>query len=280
MEKNPLISVIIPVFNVESYLHQCVDSVLRQSYANIEIILVDDGSSDESALICDYYVNRDNRVKCIHKSNEGVSKARQTGLLNSSGYWILFVDSDDEIPNNSIETLVSEQCNFPNADIIIAGYQYVPKSKFQHHYKKELTTGEELTKKYLKGEIHTGPVAKLIKKSIVSLEDFEIPSEIKMGEDAIMNVRIAQRANGIAIIPNTVYYYFIRKNSVCQNFIWTLAYSKKFEKLLYESLSSDYIAKHRFLIFSNKLNRRVSFLKASLKKILLKLDLWKKYRQL
>ena len=276
MHNAPLVSIIIPVYNVELYLARCIDSILVQTYSNIEVILVDDGSKDSSGDICDTYAKKDSRIKCIHKKNEGVSKARQTGLLNSSGYWILFVDSDDEIPNNSIETLVSEQCNFPNADIIIAGYQYVPKSKFQHHYKKELTTGEELTKKYLKGEIHTGPVAKLIKKSIVSLEDFEIPSDIKMGEDAIMNVRIAQRANGIAIIPNTVYYYFIRKNSVCQNFIWTLAYSKKFEKLLYESLSRDYIAKHRFLIFSNKLNRRVSVLKASLKQILLKLGLWNK----
>ena len=88
-------SIIIPVYNVEPYLHRCVDSVLNQSFSNFEIILVDDGLSDKSGKICDKYVIKDKRVKCIHQVNQGVSCARNTGLNAANGEYVLFIDSDD-----------------------------------------------------------------------------------------------------------------------------------------------------------------------------------------
>lgn len=106
MENQTLISVIIPVYNVEEYLRECVDSVLKQTYKNLEIILVDDGSTDSSGKICDEYAEKDSRITVIHKKNEGPSKTRNTGLENANGKYIYFLDSDDYITEDAIETLV------------------------------------------------------------------------------------------------------------------------------------------------------------------------------
>lgn len=97
MQENPLISVIIPVYNVEEYLEKCVDSVLQQDYDHLEILLIDDGSSDQSGKICDEYAQKDSRVLVIHQKNGGVSCARNTGVANASGQYITFVDSDDYV---------------------------------------------------------------------------------------------------------------------------------------------------------------------------------------
>ncbi len=105
MENQALISVIIPVYNVEKYLHECVDSVINQTYTNLEIILVDDGSTDSSGKICDDYVEKDDRITVIHKKNEGPSKTRNAGLEHANGKYIYFLDSDDFIAENALEQL-------------------------------------------------------------------------------------------------------------------------------------------------------------------------------
>lgn len=105
-EKTGLVTVIIPVYNVEKYLHRCVDSVINQTYRNLEIFLVDDGSTDSSALICDEYAKKDSRVKVLHKENGGVSSARNLGLKNATGEYLTFVDSDDYILLTCIEKMV------------------------------------------------------------------------------------------------------------------------------------------------------------------------------
>ena len=107
MEKNPLISVIVPIYDVESYLPKCVESVLRQTYTNLEIILVDDGSPDNSGKICDDFAARDPRVRVIHKENGGLSSARNAGLDAAHGEYITFLDSDDWIAEDAYEHLLS-----------------------------------------------------------------------------------------------------------------------------------------------------------------------------
>ena len=101
----PLISVIIPVYKVEKYLNKCVDSVLNQTYKNLEIILVDDGSPDKCPEICDEYAKKDDRIKIIHKQNGGLSDARNVGIEKSTGEYITFIDSDDYVDSNYIEQL-------------------------------------------------------------------------------------------------------------------------------------------------------------------------------
>ena len=104
----PLISVIVPVYNVEEYLPKCLESIINQTYKNLEIILVDDGSTDNSGIICEDYAEKDKRIKVVHQTNLGISAARNAGLDLCSGDYITFVDSDDYIECDEIEVLVDQ----------------------------------------------------------------------------------------------------------------------------------------------------------------------------
>lgn len=121
MDVLPLVSVIIPVYNVKPYLGECIESVINQTYNNLEIIIIDDGSTDASALMCDDYKGKDTRIQVIHQSNKGLSGARNTGLEQSHGDIIAFLDSDDDYLPNMIETMVQIMLE-SNADIVVCGY--------------------------------------------------------------------------------------------------------------------------------------------------------------
>lgn len=122
MEKN-IISIIIPVYNVENHLKQCIESVINQTYKELEIIIIDDGSKDSSGKICDEYAEKDKRIKVIHKENGGISKARNTGLDIATGKYIMFIDSDDFFEENTCELLYNEIEN-KNADYVIGNYRH------------------------------------------------------------------------------------------------------------------------------------------------------------
>ena len=124
---NPLISIIIPVYNVEAYLQKCLDSVISQIYRNIEIILVDDGSTDNSGKICDEYAEKDERINVYHQQNGGVSRARNVGLEVAKGQYISFVDSDDYIDCELLQQVVTK-ANHQEFDIIIFGYNEIKTS--------------------------------------------------------------------------------------------------------------------------------------------------------
>ena len=117
--QNPLVSIIVPIYKVEPYLRRCLDSIVNQTYTNLEIILVDDGSPDGCPQICDEYAAKDKRIIVIHKENGGLSSARNAGLKIASGAFISFVDSDDWVNDHYIETLYLAQNKF-NADLVIA----------------------------------------------------------------------------------------------------------------------------------------------------------------
>lgn len=121
--RTPLISVIIPVYNVEKYLHRCLDSVIAQTYQNLEIICVDDGSIDESGRICDQYAVRDARIKVIHQENQGLSAARNRGLDAAEGEYIAFVDSDDYILEDMYKKMLDKLLNY-NVDLCVCQWQY------------------------------------------------------------------------------------------------------------------------------------------------------------
>ena len=113
------ISIVIPVYNTAQYLPRCIESVLNQSFRDFELLLVDDGSTDGSGDICDRYENKDNRIRVFHKKNGGVSSARNLGIVNAFGEWLLFVDSDDEILPNALQTLVD--CISDDVDSVLGG---------------------------------------------------------------------------------------------------------------------------------------------------------------
>ena len=120
---SPLVSVIVPVYNVAPYLEQCLDSIVNQTYRNLEIILVDDGSTDESGAICDRYAEQDSRIKVVHKENGGQSSARNVALDMMMGEWVLFVDSDDWIELNTLELLFEQKDE--RADLVEFGVNLV-----------------------------------------------------------------------------------------------------------------------------------------------------------
>lgn len=221
---NDLISVIVPIYKVEDYLEKCINSILNQTYKNIEVILVDDGSPDKCGEICDYYATKDNRIKVIHKKNGGLSEARNYGIDIATGKYILFVDSDDFIDKNMCEVLIKE-AEKNNSDIVICGH-YIVKGNNYYASKmlltdsKVLLTNLEMTKKFfLKGYFETLVVwNKLYKKELFyTNEKIRFPIG-KLNEDIFTIYKLYYIANKITAINKPLYYYVQRKESIMGSF--------------------------------------------------------------
>ena len=217
---NPLVSVIIPVYRTEQYLKQCVDSVLSQTYREIEIVLVDDGSPDKSGMICDEYAKNDSRVKVIHKENGGSSSARNAGLYVAQGEYVLFLDSDDYYLNtNCIELLVNKARN-EKCDIVLfqSLNAYVEKNKFidnEGAYDLEAINGKNRNEIFYylvkNNKAVATPVNKLIESKIIQERDIYFREGIT-GEDIDWAVRLFVAAKKIVAVNEMVYVY--RKENV------------------------------------------------------------------
>ena len=217
MTNNYLVSVIIPVFNVEGYLNSCLESVINQSYHNIEIILVDDGSTDNSGTFCDEYAQKDKRIIVIHKKNEGVAQARIDGFIKSSGELITFIDSDDYVDLNYIEKLVSPFEQY-EIDLSICNYSNVTKGNISHIDRpiKGLLVGEQIKKlissRYLfdtRLRMAGFPlflVTKMIKREFV-LDALLYARGLWMCEDQVASFHIVTNINAMYVLSAPMYYY-------------------------------------------------------------------------
>lgn len=207
MKKAPTISVVVPIYNAEKYISKCVNSIIEQTYADFEILLINDGSTDKSLDLVESLSKQDDRIKVINQSNKGVTKARSKGVRIAKGEWICFVDSDDCLPPYSIEILMN---NSNDVDIVIGQTNFISfTERFKWPFKsydRDLTNYQYL-KKILIREIHGGPCARLYKKYLFNDYTFEIPDNITYGEDLIMNLRIGCQANKIRQISQVVYNY-------------------------------------------------------------------------
>lgn len=158
--KESLVSVIVPVYNVEKYLSTCIESIINQTYDKLEIILVDDGSQDKSSEICDNYANKDKRITAVHTKNRGLSEARNTGLRIAKGEYISFIDSDDFIKLDSYENLLNSALKYEPDVIVGEAYKYFndgksfPKMK-EKNFSKRLMSGSEFLKESLLQERYT-----------------------------------------------------------------------------------------------------------------------------
>ena len=141
---DPLISVIVPVYKVEAYLPQCLDSICGQTYQNLEILLVDDGSPDRCGEICDQYAARDTRIRVIHKQNGGLSDARNAGMQQMTGSYLMFVDSDDMLPPNAVQTLF-ETALSENAELVIGDHRRFSEMLPEENAKKKTVEVHRLT---------------------------------------------------------------------------------------------------------------------------------------
>lgn len=212
-DKKPLISVIIPVYNVEKFLKRCVDSVLNQTYENIEIILVDDGSEDMSPAICDEYATADARIRVVHKDNGGSSTARNEALRIMNGEFVCFVDSDDFVSCDYIMHMYNLLLKY-NCDIVQTNFIEVFDSDMILDERKEKI---EIFDKYscLTGfKYKVSACGKLYKRSVI--EGIFFP-EGTINEDDATYYRFAYKCDKICVSDKILYYYFQTQNSVMRN---------------------------------------------------------------
>lgn len=216
---NDLITVIVPVYNVEKYLEDCIKSIINQTYANIEIILVDDGSTDGSLNICKQYATEDSRITIIQQENYGVSCARNKGIEIAKGNYITFVDSDDWIETEFVETLYNETKE-KEADVVICGYNRVigeNKEKIHFEGKKHDFNSNDYFIKVLNPQTGFGFChMKLIKRKCIDKVRFD--EGLTVGEDALFNMEIAKNINKAILIEKRLYNYRINENSVVKKF--------------------------------------------------------------
>lgn len=204
-----MISVIVPVYNTAPYLKHCIDSLLNQTYKDIEVFLVDDGSQDESGKICDEYAKKDSRVIVIHQINKGVSAARNAALERIKGDWVSFIDSDDWVELDAYEKLI-ESANKSDADLVVGNvYDVVGTQYINRKIWAELGHGEyfvyEGTEKYLYGFSYS-PVLwnKIIKKELIS---HCFADDCTYGEDTLFLSYVIEKARRISVVNKPIYYY-------------------------------------------------------------------------
>lgn len=191
---NPLVSIVIPVYDVEPYLERCFNSILRQTYTNFEVIIVDDGSPDNSGQICDTFAQKDQRFHVFHQENAGVGAARNTGLSHVSGEWVMFVDSDDELFDNSLEIFVSRI--HPETKMLIGGYVCcdhngtITYQKEEHH--DEQLSREEVIRLMYRPKVFFALCyiwIKLFKTEVIRQSGLQFDKTLKMNEDTVFSVQ-------------------------------------------------------------------------------------------
>ena len=270
---NPLISVIVPIYNAETYLEECIESILNQEYSNIEILLINDGSTDNSYTLCKKYTS-DNRIKLFDKLNGGVSSARNYGLNFAKGDYIVFVDSDDIIEKNYINKLV---CSLDKADIILCGYKEFYKNKIINHsinnsniVDKESIVNLILTNNNVCGFL----VNKIYKSDIIKKYKIRLNENIHYCEDVLFNLEYLKYIESGLIISNSGYLYRMRKSSATKR-----NNTKKIDNLIkcfnliqeiiehnFESNISDFyyfkqsiLMKNKKTSLNNNINSKISF---------------------
>lgn len=216
MEQPPLLSVIVPVYNVERYLNRCVDSILAQSYQNLEIWLVDDGSTDFSGEICDEYEKKDPRVRVIHKANGGLSSARNAGLEKAQGDYLAFVDSDDWLEPDAYAQMLALAQKY-DVKLTVAGRYDADETTGQRQLglcprKEEVISGEEMVGRiFLWDNCDSAAWDKLYHRSLFQGLRYPVG---KICEDVPVTYRIALRAERVAMCDKPVYNYFHRQGSI------------------------------------------------------------------
>lgn len=231
----PLISVIIPVYNTEKYLPQCIESVLAQTFTDFELLLIDDGSKDSSGSICDEYAKRDHRIRVFHKENGGVSSARNVGLDNAAGAWIAFADSDDLLMPNALQVLYQEMKR-TGADIVVANAI----KKIGEHYSKpflDITNGT--SSDIIPSIKHFALWGYLIRRDIIANHNIRFIEGLAYSEEHLFLYQIARFSHIITHINTPIYIYRIHEGSVCAS------------KNGYKIVSNQFLAAHYLFQFAS-----------------------------
>lgn len=200
---NSLVTFILPVYNAENTLKKCLDSILKQTYCDYEVIIVDDGSVDDSGKICDSYSLNDNRFRVVHKENAGVASARQLGVSLASGEYVIHIDSDDWIESNMLSDMMNE---IGDADILVSDYYYNTKHGQTYVRQVDCTTSEELLEKIIKGEVFGSLWHKLIRRNLY--QNIEFNTDLTFCEDQLLLFKILTTYQCKVINLHKAYYHY------------------------------------------------------------------------
>ena len=236
-----LVSIVVPVYNAKDYLEACLDSIINQSYKNLEIILIDDGSNDGSDNILDSYTGKDNRIRVIHNANHGVSYTRNYGMKVATGSKILFIDSDDTVDLDYVKKLVTP-LEKENYDLIICGINDVKVKSNRirpRKFPKELTgkLQDDFCNLFMM-PIITGPVTKLYDVNILRKNKIAFSENISFNEDVMFNLQYIRYVETYKIVKESLYNYLRRpsqslsKNRSEQNFQSVLKVAKTLKKFI------------------------------------------------
>lgn len=239
----PKISIIVPVYKVEKYIRKCIDSILASSFTDFELLLIDDGSPDNSGRICDDFAERDSRVKVFHKENGGVSSARNVGLENVSGEWITFIDSDDFISPLFLEGLYRPILEGYNLTFVQGGFScYENEKPSSVKYKYENYYGEDAVTLFLK--VFGYPFSKLFKAENIEHWDKEIPlrfdEKMRVCEDLAFVLDYLLKNKRFAIVEEFGYFY--RKDNACSIMNTKKRNSYEIEKHSYNHLRNSILS--------------------------------------
>ena len=272
-----LVSIIIPVYNIEQYIERCLKSVIGQTYRSLEIIIVDDGSTDRTGVIADNYAELDSRIRVIHKKNGGVSSARNVGLKSANGQFVSFVDGDDYVELNMVECLL-DVIKKSNADISCGGLELInlngekTKRKFTKKV-KQLTRDEALLGFFEDSKMKDdfwGPYNKLFNTELISGLQFD--EDLRVGEDLLFVFHALSKIDTIVLLDIPVYKYIKRDHSASTNSfsIKSLDYVSAAGRIyniatsctpIVEKVAFRWyygvVANHAFIICKNKLNNKM-----------------------
>ena len=258
----PKISIVVPVYSVEKYIHKCIDSILSQTFDDFECILVDDCTPDNSGKICDEYAEKDQRIKVIHKSqNEGLPQARKTGFENSNGDYILYVDSDDWIESNMVEKMYSLAILNDYDMVCCDVYCYNKLNVFQHKKMPSISVDSILNIKatVLDFDIGGFVINKLIKKNIYAKINFP---EFSNGEDKYITAQTLFYSSKIGYVSTALYHYRYNPLSLVNNpkLEWKRYLERRYNYMeIFSFLKEKYGG--NLNIFEPELGRRMRWLK-------------------
>lgn len=223
---NLLVSIIVPIYNIEPFVEECIQSIINQSYKNIEIILVNDGSTDKSGNICDKYNHIDSRIKTIHKTNGGLINARKTGLKQATGDYILYIDGDDWVEPNLVQYYIESVTKY-NADVIISAHmenlsgriEILPNTISPGFYNKEDLISKVYPKMLYNGKFSQFGIfsyvwGKMYRKEILIQNQLNVDENIFIGEDAACLYPTLLDANSLVILDQPFYHYRQRVDSL------------------------------------------------------------------
>ena len=210
-EVNPKISVIVPVYKAEAYLHRCVDSLLAQTFRDFEVLLIDDGSPDRSGEICDEYARQDSRIRVFHKENGGVSSARQYGMDHAQGEYTIHADPDDWVEPTMLEELY-QKAKEEDADMVICDFYYERQGKLVIETQKPSSLEHDMVLSELFYRLHGSSWNKLIRRKFYEKSGVKYPLELFYCEDLFVNACLLANDIRVDYLPKAFYHYDVSIN--------------------------------------------------------------------